>query len=616
MTSPLARLKQFAAGMVPPALAGADQDTCRRAHLIVQFSLAILLSGPAYGALYLSLGMHVSAIGAGLCALLLGFTPRLLRRTGSVGLGAHWVTGVSFVVLGFVTLPTGGLAAPALEWLALIPVTALMLGGRRIGGVWTGISLAAAAGYFVLDLSGHTPPSEAPAAWLPLLRVMVAAGLISLIALLAWLYEANKDRMLAVVLATSGQVAQARDQYRALVESTRTIPWELDPVDQRFTYVGPQAAALLGCPADEWLARDFLSDRLHPDDRDSTLGAHGLAGQQRLHHDLEYRLRRNDGRWVWVRSIVSASSGGAASLRGILLDTTERRELELELLQAQKLESVGRLAAGIAHEINTPVQFVSDSVHFLRQSYGDLLGLLARYQAFRETAAAIPALADPARELGAAEEESDLEYLVANIPGAADRAIAGLARVAAIVRSMRQFAHPDGADKVSADVNQGLAAALIMAKHEYSSVADVESRFDELPLVVCHPSQLNQVFLNLIVNAAHSIADVVAKTQTRGRIEVSSRCAGDSIVIAIADTGSGIPAAIQERIFDPFFTTKAVGKGTGQGLAIARNIVVDNHGGSLTFDTDPHRGTTFTISLPVAGATATTAPRAGAAPPI
>jgi len=184
MTSLIARPRSLGTATVPPAFADADEDTRRRARLIVQFSRAIFLCGPLYGVLYLLLGMYVSALGAGLCAVALGLTPRLFRRFGSIQFGAYWVTATCFGVLALVTLPTGGLAAPALAWLALIPVTALMLGGRKIGGIWTCISLAAAIGYFGLELSGHTPASEAPVRWLMVLRLMVATGLIGLIALL------------------------------------------------------------------------------------------------------------------------------------------------------------------------------------------------------------------------------------------------------------------------------------------------------------------------------------------------------------------------------------------------------------------------------------------------
>ena len=276
----------------------------------------------------------------------------------------------------------------------------------------------------------------------------------------------------------------------------------------------------------------------------------------------------------------------------------EQRELELR--QAQKLEAVGRLASGIAHEINTPIQFVSDSLHFVREAFTDTFPLLDKYQRLR---IAVPARAFPVGQLAAleaAEEAADLPYLAENVPKALDRIVEGLERVAAIVRSMKMFAHPGETQKTPTDINEALAATLTIARHEYKYVADVETDFGAIPLVSCHAGEVNQVFLNVIVNAAHAIGDVVAGTPARGTIRVTTRRDEGHVVIAIADTGAGIPEAARAHIFDPFFTTKAVGKGTGQGLAIARNVIVKTHGGTLTFDTEVGRGTTFTICLPIA----------------
>jgi signal transduction histidine kinase len=166
---------------------------------------------------------------------------------------------------------------------------------------------------------------------------------------------------------------------------------------------------------------------------------------------------------------------------------------------------------------------------------------------------------------------------------------------------MKEFAHPDQNEKAPADLNQALQTTLNIARNEYKYVAEITTEFGELPLVRCHVGDLNQVFLNLIVNAAHAIGDRVGQRGSKGTIRIRTLREGDSVRIDIADTGSGIPASIRHRIFDPFFTTKEVGKGTGQGLAIARSIVVTKHHGSLTFDSEVGQGTTFTILLPMAG---------------
>jgi signal transduction histidine kinase len=289
----------------------------------------------------------------------------------------------------------------------------------------------------------------------------------------------------------------------------------------------------------------------------------------------------------------------------MMLDVTDQRRLENELAQAQKLESVGRLAAGVAHEINTPVQFVSDSVSFVREAMEDLAEIVDKYRELRNATqnennmgANVAAAAKAAAE---AEDDADLDYILENAPVALDRARDGLGRVAAIVRSMKEFAHPDRKEMAQVDINQAIKSTLVIATNEYKYVAEVETAFGDLPQVNCYAGEINQVVLNLIVNAAHAIADVVKGTQNKGRIRVSTRVLDDQVEIAIGDTGKGIPVEVRSRIFDPFFTTKEVGKGTGQGLAIARAVVVEKHGGTLHFETEVGVGTTFYIRLPIAG---------------
>ena len=261
----------------------------------------------------------------------------------------------------------------------------------------------------------------------------------------------------------------------------------------------------------------------------------------------------------------------------------ERERIEGELRLAQKLESVGRLAAGIAHEINTPVQFVSDNITFLRDSLPGVLDELVRYRG-----SAHPA--DP---------DGDIEYAIANTSPALDAALEGLGRVAAIVRSMKDFAHPDRDEKTLVDLNRAIESTLMIAAHECKYVADVHVELAELPPVRCNGGEINQAILNLVINAAHAIRDAVGHTGARGQIDVRTRRDGGEVEIAIHDTGTGIPTAIRDKIYDPFFTTKEVGRGTGQGLAIARSVVVDKHGGSLRFETELGAGTTFFIRLPV-----------------
>ena len=395
------------------------------------------------------------------------------------------------------------------------------------------------------------------------------------------------------------QLEASREQYRILVENTHTIPWELDTENFGFTYMGPQAASLIGCPAEYLLAPNFFESRIHKDDVKSVVTAFFVSVSEKRYIEAEYRLQKADGTYVWMRTCIDGHASSDNRLRGFHFDISERRALELELQQAQKLESVGRLASGIAHEINTPIQFVSDSVHFLRGGLDDLLVLVGKYKAMRAAAKTNTLTSKIVAEVVKAESEADLEYLEENMPSAFARATEGLQRVAGLVRSMKEFAHPDQREKQNADLNHAIETTLIIAKNEYKYVADVETDLGPLPPVVCHVNLLNQVFLNLVVNAAHAIGDTVKGTEKKGTIKISTRLHEGHAIISVRDSGGGIPEAIRPKIFDPFFTTKEVGKGTGQGLAIARNVVVEKHGGSLDFETELGKGTTFFIKLPL-----------------
>ncbi|HSS01954.1 MAG TPA: AAA family ATPase [Kofleriaceae bacterium] len=280
----------------------------------------------------------------------------------------------------------------------------------------------------------------------------------------------------------------------------------------------------------------------------------------------------------------------------------ERERIEAELRLAQKLESVGRLAAGIAHEINTPVQFVSDSITFMRDALPSLIDTIAKY---RELAAVVDGGGDAAAAAAAAravEDEADVDYALSNAPGALEAALVGLGRVTTIVRSMKDFAHRDRGEKTLVDLNRAVESTLMIAANECKYVADVHTALAELPPVRCNGGEINQAVLNLVINAAHAIRDVVGDTGSRGKITVATRQDGSEVEIAISDTGTGIPPAVRDKIYDPFFTTKEVGRGTGQGLAIVRSVVVDKHGGSLRFDTETGVGTTFYIRLPIGDA--------------
>jgi len=339
---------------------------------------------------------------------------------------------------------------------------------------------------------------------------------------------------------------------------------------------------------------DVWRELLHPDDLLPALAVLQHRGGAQAEFRIEYRMRSKDGSWRWIhccgRTVATNELGEPQRVAGVHLDVTERKEAEIRLASAERLESVGKLAAGVAHEINTPVQFVNDSVYFIRDAVRELLQLTGRLSAI---AARDAANADVVAAIGA-----DVPYFAQQLPKALERSLEGLKRVAEIVSSMRELAHPDRPEMSEVDINHVIRNALVVARAEYKYVAEVATDLAPLPPVRCHAGELNQVMLNLLVNASHAIADIVGGSGKRGLISVSTRLDGDAVVISVGDTGGGIPENIRHRIYEPFFTTKEVGRGTGQGLAISHNIIVKRHGGSIDCHSELGKGTVFQLRLP------------------
>jgi len=263
-------------------------------------------------------------------------------------------------------------------------------------------------------------------------------------------------------------------------------------------------------------------------------------------------------------------------------EITQRKELETQLVHAQKMEAVGQLASGIAHEINSPSQFANDNILFLKDATDGFIKKL-----------------DNSAE---APSDDDINFFKENAPEAVEQAAEGITRITTIVKSMKNFAYRDAQSaKRPNDLNQAIRSTTVVATNEWKYHAELDLQLQEnIPLVPCNIGEINQVVLNLIVNGAHAIRDRF-KDGTKGNLVVSSRHYPDHncVIIAIADNGGGIPQEVQTRIFEPFFTTKEVGVGTGQGLAIAHNVIVKSHGGQIWFDSKDGQGTTFYIKLPM-----------------
>jgi len=314
-------------------------------------------------------------------------------------------------------------------------------------------------------------------------------------------------------------------------------------------------------------------------------------------------IHQNGSRFPADVSVASSPTPCGVVYTFMIRDVTGEESLKSQLLQAQRLEAIGSLATGVAHEINTPTQYVNDNVHFLQNSFRDLMPLLEQLGPMLEAAenGEAPEAASLST-LASSWRKADPEFLITEIPLALEQSLQGLARIAEIVRSMKALAHQGASQaKTLENLNEILQQTATISTGEWKYVAQLELQLDEnLPPVLCLRNEISQVFLNLIVNAAHAIESAQGEhPSSKGTITVSTSCAGNKAVIRIADTGTGIPPEVQSRIFDPFFTTKPVGKGSGQGLTIAHGIVVEKHHGTLSFETQPGQGTTFVITLPL-----------------
>ncbi|MEI6611090.1 MAG: ATP-binding protein, partial [Deltaproteobacteria bacterium] len=283
-------------------------------------------------------------------------------------------------------------------------------------------------------------------------------------------------------------------------------------------------------------------------------------------------------------------------------DITEKRQREVREIYSQKLESVGQLASGIAHELSTPLQFIGDNITFMQGAFQDILSIITMLDVLPDIdSPQLPSAHELIDRIHKKGEDVDLAYLKKEIPKAIVQSLDGLQRASKIVQAMREFSHPGGEGMVDLDINKSIESTITLSRNEWKYSAElIATLAPDLPTVQGYPADFNQAILNIILNAAQALQEKVGKGgPEKERIEIATRKDGNEVEICIRDTGPGIPQEIQSRVFDPFFTTKDVGKGTGQGLAIAHNIIVHKHGGKIYFETKLEEGTAFYIRLPL-----------------
>ncbi|NOX33688.1 MAG: PAS domain S-box protein [Deltaproteobacteria bacterium] len=399
---------------------------------------------------------------------------------------------------------------------------------------------------------------------------------------------------------TKSELEKSEEEFRSIFENIQEGFYR-SSLDGKIIMANPVALKIMGYTSFEEVkgfeTTDFYK---HPEDRDKLLEKIDKYGAV-LAYEVEIVRKDGDTATILVSSHKRKDhSGKVLGLEGTIVDITDRKLLEAELAQAQKLESIGQLAAGIAHEINTPIQYIGDNLNFVKDAFEDLNELVKNFTGFLETAKKERPDKLLIEDMESNLEDADFEFLAQEVPVAILQSLEGVEHVRKIVKSMKEFAHPGGGEKVMVDIHKAIENTVTVAKNEWKYVADLILDFDDsLPMVSCNPGEINQVLLNMIINASHAIADVLDdRPEGKGKIIIGTKNKKNKIEISIRDTGAGIRKEARNKIFDPFFTTKKVGKGTGQGLAISYSIIVDKHKGKIFFHTEPGKGTIFTIILP------------------
>lgn len=415
----------------------------------------------------------------------------------------------------------------------------------------------------------------------------------------------DRKRLKLEVEETQQSLTDSENFFRALMQSAADpiIVISKTGIIEEFNLA---AETVFGFNADEVLGRNvsLLTPVEHSDKHDSYLQRYLETREAKvIGIGREVQGRRKDGSLFPMHLSVSEieTIGGDCRFAGIVRDLTEQKRLEVELSKAHKMEAVGQLAAGIAHEINTPTQFIGDNLHFLTDAFNDLkevAELSCKLADSEETEEKTSLLK---QQLKDAVDRTDLQYLLEDIPASLSESSDGVSRIAEIVKAMKEFSHPGSKNKESIDLNKIIESTVIVARNEWKYVAEVKMDLAEgLPMLECFPGEVSQAILNMVVNAAHAIESrqAVEDSKEKGVIGIKTSRENDFFHITISDTGCGISQENLAKVFEPFFTTKEVGKGTGQGLSMVYATIKDKHQGDIKVNSVVGEGTSMTILLP------------------
>ena len=393
---------------------------------------------------------------------------------------------------------------------------------------------------------------------------------------------------------------QSEERYRTLVDLMHQGLVIFSP-EGRIDFANDTLCEMLGATMAEVVGHD-MAGFVRAEDRERFATAL-RARQESEAEPYEIALRRHDdGRLTHVMASPTPLIGQDGEYQGsleVFTDISRLRELELRLVTAKRLEAIGQLAGGVAHEINTPLQYVTGNLEFALSNLPRLVSLIDKYEQALFLASGGKELETARADIEAYRKEHDLEMVLAELPLALSESHAGAERVAAFVRSIKRFAQPETEGRRVIDVNEAVGATMDVARSATQESVALEMDLDEdLPPLPCVPGDFNQVLLCLILNAAQAVEESPGRGCGQGRVRVSARVVGKALEMGVHDNGPGIPSEIQEKIFNPFFTTKDVGKGSGQGLSIA-HAIMEKHGGTIRFETEPGRGTSFYLTFPL-----------------
>lgn len=401
------------------------------------------------------------------------------------------------------------------------------------------------------------------------------------------------------------KIQQTNEFLNNILNSPTNISIISTDLNRRVIFWNKGAERMLGYTAEEMVGKKDI-EFLYANEKTRNIISNHIKSVMKNGNGLisEIEERTKSGKTIWVNLAISPQYDGNGKLMGLMgigENVTERKLMQVQLNHAQKMESIGQMAAGIAHEINTPLQYIGDNARFLRDSFFDILGLFKEHIQFINDNKEGLSSPEQLKFIESKRREKEFDYLVDEIPEAINQSLEGIDRVNKIVKALKEFSHPGMDEKRPSDINRSINTTLNVSRNEWKYVAEVVVSLDmELPHVPCYLNDFNQVMLNLIINAVHAIKEKresdPKKTET---INISTKLRGKWVEISVADTGRGIAESIQQKIFDPFFTTKDVGKGTGQGLAIVHAIIVKKHQGEIDFESKIGVGTTFRIKLPL-----------------